>query len=136
MPRTATCRLETRKKTFEQMTKTHPVMGELYELRTALTQVRAASDQPRLRNGKPVYFLPVGPDSLSRTPLMPLGTRTSRRWFALTIPQEPRGALRHLPDCGPRTCGRRLAWHSRTQRFFVIVICFHRHSRFVPSISV
>jgi hypothetical protein len=77
-PRTATGRLETRKKTFEQMTKAHPVMGDLYDLRTALTQVRAASDVPRTRGGRPVYFLPVGPDSLARTPLMPFGTRTGR----------------------------------------------------------
>jgi DNA polymerase I len=36
-PRMATGRLQTRKKTFEQMTKAHPEMGDLYDLRTALT---------------------------------------------------------------------------------------------------
>ena len=29
---------------------------------------------------------------------------------------------------------RRLVWHCMTQRLFVLVLCFHRHSRFVPPI--
>jgi hypothetical protein len=45
------------------------------------------------------------------------------------------GVSRRLPACGVRTCGERLVWHSRIQRHFVLVLCFHRHSRFVPSNS-
>jgi hypothetical protein len=30
--------------------------------------------------------------------------------------------------------GRRLVRHCTTQRLFVLVLCFHRHSRFVPPI--
>jgi hypothetical protein len=71
-------RLETKKETFETMCKAPPLMNELYELKTAITQVRAASDVPRMRNGKPIHFLPVGPDCINRTALMPFGTLSGR----------------------------------------------------------
>jgi hypothetical protein len=35
----------------------------------------------------------------------------------------------------PEPCRRDLVWQSATQRLFVLVLCFHRHSRFVPLIS-
>ena len=33
----------------------------------------------------------------------------------------------------PERCCRRSVWHSVAQRLFVLFLCFHRHSRFVPS---
>ena len=46
-----------------------------------------------------------------------------------------RGVSRRLLTCGSRTCGRRLVWHCATRRLFDLVLCFHRHSRFVSSNS-
>ena len=44
------------------------------------------------------------------------------------------GCGRRLPACGPRPFGRRWVWHCTPQRHFALILCFHRHSRFVPSI--
>ena len=39
-----------------------------------------------------------------------------------------------LPTCGLKMGVRRLVWHCTTQRLFVLVLCFHIHSGFVPAI--
>jgi hypothetical protein len=57
------------------------------------------------------------------------------RFYARQVEESTsRGVIRRLPACGPRTCGPRVVWHCTTQRHFVLILCFHRHSRFVPPI--
>jgi DNA polymerase I-like protein with 3'-5' exonuclease and polymerase domains len=77
-PRTKSGRLETKDRTFDNMTKAHPLMRDLYDLRTAISQVRNATDVPRVRNGREIHFLPVGPDNINRSALMPFGTLSGR----------------------------------------------------------
>jgi DNA polymerase-1 len=77
-PRTESGRLETKKETFETMCKAHPLMGDLYELRSAITQVRSARDVPRIVNGREIRFLSVGSDNIGRSPLKPLSTLSGR----------------------------------------------------------
>jgi DNA polymerase-1 len=77
-PRTKSGRLETKDRTFDNLTKAHPLLRDLYDLRTAISQVRNATDVPRTRNGRPIYFMPVGPDNINRSAIMPFGTLSGR----------------------------------------------------------
>jgi hypothetical protein len=65
-PRTPTGRLSTREETFEDMVDEYPQLRPLYELRSALGQLKGDGG------------LEVGADGRNRAPLKPFGTSTGR----------------------------------------------------------
>ena len=103
-PRLPSGALDTKKKTFHELSRVHPVLNDLAELRATMSQLKLSQ-------------LAVGADGRNRTPLWPYGTKTGRnapsgteyifgpaKWIRSFITPAPGRALIHRDYAQQEAC--------------------------------